>query len=100
MDLKELKEILGKFSFSEIGITKHASERIQDKRRRINYPHIIKLILSQKGLYKFEEQNAKNLDELKFKLWFRLNYIYDMNVYIVINESRDVLPTDICRKLE
>jgi len=42
------------------------------------------LIVSQKGLYKFEEQIARNINELKFKLWFKLNYIYDMNIYAVI----------------
>ena len=36
-------------------------------------------------MYKFEEQTAKNPDELKFKLWFKLNYIYDINVYIIKN---------------
>lgn len=85
MILNELKDRLSKLDLSEIKTTKHAFRRIQDKRRKINYSQIIKLIISQKGLYKFEKQSAKNSDELKFKLWFKLNYIYDMNVYIVIN---------------
>jgi len=87
MDLKDLKERLSKFDLSEIKVTKHARDRIQDKRRRINYPQIMSLLISQKGLYKFENQKAKNKDELKFKLWFRLNYIYDINVYIVFNKE-------------
>ena len=84
MNLKELKEKLEKIDPSNIKITKHASKRIQDKRRKINYNKIINLIILQKGLYKFEEQSAKNPNEQKFKIWFKLNYIYDMNIYIVI----------------
>jgi hypothetical protein len=84
MNLDELKKILNNFSDGEIIITKHAHQRIQDKRRRINYGQIISLIKTQKGLYKFEEQSAKKTREFKFKLWFKLNYLYDMNVYIVI----------------
>lgn len=87
MDLKELKNRLSKFELSEIKTTKHGFERTQDKRRAINYPQIVSLVTSQKGLYKFQEQVAKSIDELKFKLWFELNYIYDMNVYIVINKE-------------
>lgn len=85
MNIKELKEILNKFDVSEIKITKHAHKRIQDKRRKINYSKVISLIIMQRGLYKFQEQKAKNPNERKFKLWFRLNYLYDMNLYIVIN---------------
>lgn len=69
MNLDELKERLSMFDLSEIKTTKHAFRRIQDKRRKINYSQIIKLIISQKGLYKFEKQPAKNSDELKFKLY-------------------------------
>jgi len=88
MDLEELKSRLSKLDLSEIKTTKHGFGRTQDKRRTINYPQIVSLLTSQKGLYKFQEQVAKNIDELKFKLWFELNYIYDMNVYIVINKER------------
>lgn len=84
MDLKELKNLLKNIKNSNIYITKHAHKRIQDKKRRIDYGKVLKLIKTQKGLYKFEEQLAKNKDERKFKLWFRLNYIFDMNVYAVI----------------
>lgn len=87
MKIEELKERLSKFDLSEIKTTKHGFKRIQDERRKINYPQIISLITSQKDLYKIQEQEAKNPDELKFKLWFKLNYIYDMNVYIVINKD-------------
>ena len=87
MELEELKKRLSRFDLSEIKTTKHGFERTQDKRRTINYPQIVSLLISQKGLYKFQEQPAKNIDELKFKLWFELNYIYDMNVYIVINKE-------------
>jgi len=84
MELEELKKRLKETDISKIKITRHASQRIQDKRRGIDYNKIINLIVSQKGLYKFEEQTARNLNEQKFKLWFKLNYIYDMNIYIVI----------------
>src|SRR3989344_7588303 len=84
MNLKELKIMFSEFKDNQIYITKHAKERIQDKRRRINYSQILNLIKTQNGLYKFEEQKAKNEDEQKFKLWFRLNYIFDMNVYVVV----------------
>ena len=86
MDLKELKERLKNIKSDNITISIHASKRIQDKRRKINYSQIISLIISQKELYKIQEQTAQNTDELKFKLWFQLNYLYDMNVYIVINK--------------
>ena len=85
MNLEELKEIISKFDPSEIKITRHALRRIQDKRRNINYFKIMSLIKTQKGLYRFQEQKAKELNEKKFKLWFKLNYLYDMNLYIVIN---------------
>lgn len=84
MNLEELKERLNEFNDSQIIITRHAHKRIQDKRRKINYGQIIELIKTQKGLYKFEEQLAKNKGESKYKLWFNLNYLFDMNVYIVI----------------
>jgi len=84
MNLEELKEKIKKIDLSNIHVTNHAFERIQDKRRNINYQKIVDLIISQKGLYKFEEQSAKNLNEQKFKLWFKLNYLYDMNIYVVI----------------
>ena len=39
-------------------------------------------------MYRIQEQQAKNpTAELKFKLWFQLNYLYDMNVYVVINKA-------------
>ena len=88
MDIEELKERLKKVELSEIKTTKHGFKRTQDIRRSINYPQIISLITSQKGMYKFQEQPAKNSDELKLKLWFKLNYIFDMNVYIVINKEQ------------
>ncbi len=87
MNLEELKNRLIKFDLSEIKTTKHGFERTQDKRRKINYPQIVSLLTTLKGLYKSQEQEAKNLDELKFKLWFELNYLYDMNIYIVINKE-------------
>jgi len=87
MDLKELKKRLRSLDLSEIKSTWHGFQRIQDIRRKINYPQIVSSIISQKGLYKFQEQKAREPDELKFKLWFRLNYIYDINVYIVINKE-------------
>lgn len=86
MELRELKERLKNIKPYNIKITAHAGERIQDKRRKINYSQIISLITSQKGLYKFQEQTARNKNELKFKLWFQLNYLYDMNIYIVMNK--------------
>ena len=85
MDLEELKKRLNAFDNSEIRITPHAHKRIQDKRRKINYSKVLYLIKSQKGLYKFQEQPAKNKGESKFKLLFKLNYLYDMNIYLVIN---------------
>ena len=88
MNLEKLKKRLKEIDLSNIKLTRHASRRIQDKRRKINYNKIINLITSQKGLYKFEEQTAKNPNELKFKLWFELNYVYDMNAYIVIIEKK------------
>ncbi|MBT4135269.1 hypothetical protein HOD75_00430 [archaeon] len=91
MNLEELKEKLKKIDLSNIRVTRHASKRIQDKRRKINYNKIVNLIVSQNGLYKFEEQSAKNSNEQKFKLWFKLNYIYDMNIYVVvIIEKKDL----------
>lgn len=84
MDLKELKELLRTFKDSEICITRHAHKRIQDKRRKIDYGKVLRLIKTQKGLYKFEMQKGRNPKEEKFKLWFRLNYVFDMNIYIVI----------------
>ena len=88
MDLGELKKRLSQFNISEIKSTWHGFKRIRDKRRNINYPQIIFLLTSQKGLYKFEEQKPRNTEnELKFKLWFKLNYLYDMNIYIVINKK-------------
>ena len=93
MDLKELKKRLKEIDLSSIQITRHAFQRIQDKRRKINYNKIINLIASQEGLYKFEEQIAKNPNELKFKLWFKLNYIYDMNIYVVIIINKKDLNT-------
>lgn len=87
MDLDGLKKRLKKFDLGEIRLTKHAFRRIQDKRRKINYPKVISLIISQEGLYKFQEQKADNPDELKLKLWFKLNYLYDINVYVVINKE-------------
>lgn len=89
MNVEGLKRKLKEFDDSQIIITKHAHKRIQDKRRKINYGHIIKLIKTQKGLYKFQEQTAKNRGESKYKLWFKLNYLYDMNVYIVITVSEN-----------
>ena len=91
MNLKELKDKLNKIDLSNIKVTRHAYKRIQDKRRKINYSKIINLIVSQKGLYKFEEQTAKNPNEQKFKLWFKLNYIYDMNIYIVVIMEKEDL---------
>ena len=85
MNLEELKE---KLAVSEIELTKHVHERIQDKRRKINYSQVIFLIKNQKELYKFQEQRARNPQEKKFKLWFKLNYLYDMNIYIIINEEK------------
>lgn len=85
MELEELKKRLKEIDDSEIVIKHHAHERIQDKRRGLNYGQIFSLIKTQEGLYKFEEQKAREEGELKFKIWFRLNYIYDMNIYIVIN---------------
>lgn len=87
MNLDELKEKLKKFDLSEIKATRHAFNRVQDKRRKINYPQIIELLTTQKGLYKFEEQKAKNPDEIKVKLWFDLNYLLDMNVYVYFNRE-------------
>ena len=87
MNLDEFKKRLAGFGLSEIKPTWHGFKRIQDKRRNINYPQIVSLLTSQKELYKFEEQKAMNEDELKFKLWFKLNYIYDMNLYVVINKK-------------
>ena len=86
MNLEELKERLRNIEPSNIKISIHASKRIQDIRRKISYSQIISLIVSQKGLYKIQEQSAKDTNELKFKLWFQLNYLYDMNVYIVLNK--------------
>ncbi len=54
MDIKELKNRLKKFDLSEIKPTGHGFQRIQDKRRNINYPKIVSLLSSLKGLYKFE----------------------------------------------
>lgn len=92
MNLEELKTKLNEFKDSQIIITSHAHKRIQDKRRKINYGVIFRLIKTQEGLYKFEEQNAKNFGESKYKLWFKLNYFYDMNVYLVIAsyENKDL----------
>ncbi|MEA3329464.1 MAG: hypothetical protein U9Q06_01855 [Nanoarchaeota archaeon] len=87
MNLEELKRKLDRFDISEIKRSYHAFERIQDKRRKINYPKIRNLLITQNGLYKFQEQLAKYPNELKFKLWFKLNYIFDMNIYIVINKE-------------
>lgn len=89
MNLKELKKTLNSFDSDKIKITPHAHKRIQDKRRKINYGIVIKLIKTQKGLYKFEEQKANYPNERKFKLWFRLNYIYDLNTYIVITLKKE-----------
>ena len=80
MELEELKKRLGKFGLGEIKPSKHAFRRIQDEKRKINYPKIVSLLLSLEGLYRFQEQPAKNPDEIKLKLWFKLNYIYDMNI--------------------
>ena len=44
--------------------------------------------MGQKGFYYFKEQKAKNRGELKFKLWFKLNWMYDMNVYVVMNKEK------------
>lgn len=74
MEIEELKERLKKFDLSEIKTTKHGFNRVQDKRRKINYPQIVSLVTSQKELYKLQEQKAKKPNELKFKLWFKLNY--------------------------
>src|SRR3989344_2933269 len=88
MNLEELKESLSQFNTSEIKPTWHGFKRIQDKRRNIDYSQIISLLTSQNGLYKFEEQKPRDVEnELKFKLWFKLNYLYDMNIYIVINKK-------------
>ena len=86
MNLGELKERLRDIESHNIKTSIHAGRRIQDTKRKISYSQIISLIVSQKGLYKIQEQTAKNTDELKFKLWFQLNYLYDMNVYIIINK--------------
>jgi len=86
MNLEELKERLRNIIQQNIEISIHASKRIHDIRRKISYQQIIFLIISQKRLYKIQEQIAKDTNELKFKLWFQLNYLYDMNVYIVINK--------------
>ncbi|MBI5148413.1 hypothetical protein HZA33_01920 [Candidatus Pacearchaeota archaeon] len=87
MNLEELRTRLKKFDLSEIKPTKHAFDRIQDKRRSITYPQIISLLTSQDKLYRFQEQPSKSQDELKFKLWFKLNYIFDINIYIVMNKT-------------
>jgi|ETNmetMinimDraft_2_1059921.scaffolds.fasta_scaffold94989_2 hypothetical protein len=87
MELSELKERLSKFDRDDIKTTFHAGLRIKDKRRNINYNKIVDLLISQKELYKCEEQKAKKNNELKFKLWFKLNFVYDMNVYIVFNRD-------------
>ena len=87
MNIEELKERLNKFDLSEIKSTGHLLIRVQDKRRKINYPQLVSLLTTQKGLYKFQEQTAKYLNELKFKLWFKLNYLYDINLYIVMNKE-------------
>src|SRR3989344_7280579 len=87
MDVNELKKRLSQFDLSETKPTWHGFNRIQDKRRSINYPQVISLLNSQKGFYRFEEQKAINENELKFKLWFKLNYLYDMNIYVVMNKK-------------
>jgi hypothetical protein len=84
MNLKELKMMFSELKDNQIYTTKHAKERIQDKRRKINYAQLLNLIKTQRGLYKFEEQKARNEDEQKFKIWFRLNYLFDMNIYVVL----------------
>ena len=88
MDIEELKKRLSEFSRLEIEITRHAHKRIQDRKRGINYSWIMSLIMGQKGFYYFKEQKAKNRGELKFKLWFKLNWMYDMNVYVVMNKEK------------
>lgn len=87
MNLDEVRNRLIQFDLSEIKPTWHGFNRMQDKRRSINYPQIVSLLISQKGFYRFEEQKAINEGELKFKLWFKLNYLYDMNVYVVMNKT-------------
>ena len=88
MDLTELKDRLKGFDISEIKSTWRGFKRIQDKRRGINYPKVIFLLTSQEGLYRFEEQKPKNPEnEIKLKLWFKLKYLHDMNIYIVINKK-------------
>jgi len=87
MDLEELRKRLKGFDLGEIKPTKHAFERIQDKRRKINYPLIIKYLTSNEGPYKFEEQEPLFPDELKFKLWFKLNYLLDLILYISFNRN-------------
>ena len=87
MNLEDLKKRLGNLDLGEIKVTKHGFHRIQDKRRGINYPKIVSLIISQKDLYKFQEQKAGDSDEVKLKLWFQLNYLYDINVYVVMNKE-------------
>jgi hypothetical protein len=80
MDVKEIKSLLRGIKDNQIKITKHAHKRIQDKRRKINYHKVIQLIKNQKGLYKVEEQTARKKGERKFKLWFRLNYVFDTSM--------------------
>ena len=53
----------------------------------MNYNKVISLLTCPDNLYKFEEQIPKNPNELKFKLWFKLNYIFDLNVYIVMKKE-------------
>ncbi len=86
MDIESFKKILQGFNLN-IKPTRHGFKRAQDKKRNISYPLLVQHITNPKALYRIEEQDANCLNERKFKLWFRLNYDLDLNIYISIPKS-------------
>ncbi len=87
MELEEFKKRLAEIEDKNIITSKHAFKRIQDVKRKITYDKILDLLTSQKGLYRVEEQKAMNDNEIKCKLWFKLNDFYDMNVYTALKKE-------------
>jgi len=87
MDLKELQEILWNVGISNIRTTAHGFKRTQDKKRRISLPLVIHHLCNPSNLYFFEEREARENNEQKFKLIFKINRIFDLVVVIVIKEE-------------
>ena len=78
----KLKKFLDALEEENIFFKKHFFDRV--KERPISESLIIKYLKKTETLLKVELLSSTRVKEEKFKLWFKLNYLYDMNIYVVI----------------